>query len=149
MNFISSLCATICDHCKCRKDAILLVVRVVIGVIFFQAGLGKLMNLEMTAQFFAQLGIPMAKANAIFVAVVEFAGGAMLILGYKTRLVSVLLTVIMIVAILTAKISNITSLSAFIRLQELDYVLFFLILASVGGGKLSLDNKCGSECCKS
>ena len=148
MTVISAFCEKICGHCSCKKDAILLLLRLVLGIIFFQAGLGKLMNLETTSLFFAQLGIPLPMINALIASLLEFLGGIMLIVGFKTRLASLPLAFVMVVAILTAKLGGVASFSDFIRLQELDYIFFFLILASVGGGKYSLDEKCGSQCCK-
>lgn len=148
MDFFNSLCEKVCEHCAKRKDIILLVVRLVLGVIFFQAGLGKLTNINTTALFFSKIGIPLPLINAWIVAVAEFAGGIMLIIGYKTRVISALLAFIMLIAILTAKLGGVGSIGDFIRLQELDYLLMFLILAAGGGGNISLDDKCGTDCCK-
>jgi putative oxidoreductase len=120
-------------------DIILVVMRLAIGLIFIQTGLGKLTHLGDTTMFFADLGIPFPGFNALIASSTEFIGGCLLILGLATRLISIPLSIIMIVAILTAQPEALHSISSFIRLQEFDYLLIFLLFFSAGPGKFSLD----------
>ena len=55
-----------------------LATRIVIGLAFFQAGLGKLRNFENVIVFFDSLGIPFPAFNAGLVATMETVGGVML-----------------------------------------------------------------------
>src|SRR5207253_2006206 len=71
------------------QPVLLLVIRGWWGWSFFLTGKGKLMNLEKTASFFADLGLPMPKLNAIMAGSTECLGGALLLLGLFSRLVSV------------------------------------------------------------
>ena len=48
-----------------------LLTRLVIGYAFYQAGGGKLANMERTVGFFTDLGIPFPAANAHFIARLE------------------------------------------------------------------------------
>ena len=80
----------------------LLAVRLYWGWQFATTGWGKLHNLARVTAFFASLGIPFPGLNAPFVAVLEFAGGLLLILGLASRPVALLLTANMLVAFLTA-----------------------------------------------
>ena len=121
------------------KDIILLVIRLTLGIIFIQTGFGKLTHLSNTTEFFANLRIPFPMINAVMAGSTEFFGGILLVFGFLTRLISIPLTFVMIVAILTAQLANINGFSDFIRLQEWDYILFFVLLMSVGAGKYSLD----------
>ncbi len=84
------------------QSPFLLFVRLYWGFQFMQAGWGKLHNLAHVAQFFASLGIPAPGANALFVACVEFFGGALLVLGLGSRLAGLVLTGNMLVAFFTA-----------------------------------------------
>ena len=76
--------------------------RLVFGQAFLLTGIGKLRNLDRTASFFAQLGIPYPEANAVFVGGVEAVGGTLIVLGLFTRPLTVLLSAVMVVAIATA-----------------------------------------------
>ena len=84
------------------QSPFLLFVRLYWGLQFMQTGWGKLHNLAHVAQFFASLGIPAPGANAVFVACVEFFGGALLVLGLASRLVGLVLTGNMLVAFFAA-----------------------------------------------
>jgi uncharacterized membrane protein YphA (DoxX/SURF4 family) len=87
-----------------RTTVVSIIMRVVLGIIFvfhavdkFQMGLG---NVE---AWFTSLGIPGFVAYVI--AVIELVGGIMLILGLFTRYVSALFVIVLIGAIMTAKLS--------------------------------------------
>ena len=123
----------------------LLLVRLVIGEAFFQAGQGKWAHLDRTIGFFEGLGIPFPGANAVFIATLELIGGLALILGLGTRLFSTLLVSTMVVALLTAEREgflsallhqgdqSLTDITAFV------YLLFLSLLMTQGPGALSLD----------
>ncbi len=87
-----------------RTTVVSIIMRVVLGIIFvfhavdkFQMGLG---NVE---AWFTSLGVP--GFVAYVVVVIELVGGIMLILGLFTRYVSALFVLVLIGAILTAKLS--------------------------------------------
>ncbi|MDR0140054.1 DoxX family protein [Metabacillus idriensis] len=120
-----------------KKNAELggLVVRITLGIIFFVHGLAKFQGgIEHTAGFFDSIGIPGFLAYPI--AVIETAGGILLILGLGTRIVAALFGLIMLGAIFTAKLG-----SEFIGGYELDAALLamsaFLVLS--GSKFLSLE----------
>jgi putative oxidoreductase len=81
------------------------VLRLAIGAVFVAHGAQKLFGvwggpgLAGTAGFFTQMGLTPAYPLAILVAVVEFAGGLMLILGALTLLAALALAIDMAVAI--------------------------------------------------
>ena len=118
----------------------LLLIRLAIGSIFIQTGLGKLMHFDQTVAFFAALGIPYPMINAAMASSIEFFGGILLIVGLLTRPIAAKLSVVMVVAILTAQLAHVEELSDLIRLQEFDYILFFVLLMFTGAGKWSLDH---------
>jgi len=106
-----------------------LVTRVVLGLAFARAGLGKLQNLEGTAGYFASLGIPAPAANAALVATVEFAGGLLLLVGLATRLASTGLISTMVVALLTAERARfLSSWSPASELSPTDITAFTFLL---------------------
>src|SRR5689334_17944954 len=84
------------------QSPLLLAIRLFWGWQFFQAGWGKLQDLERVTGFFTQLGIPMPHLNAIMAACTECFGGLFLLLGLASRLTTIPLIITMIVAYVTA-----------------------------------------------
>jgi len=116
------------------------VLRVVTGIVYMGHGWPKFGNLEGSAGFLASKGIPLANIMAPLVASVEFVGGAMLVLGLLTRVISALQAFTMLVAVLLVHLSN-------GMFGEGGYQWALLIMAASvcmmleGGGKASLDTK--------
>jgi putative oxidoreductase len=90
-------------------NAGLLVLRLVVGVTFLLHGVDKLGDLSGTEELFASLEIPAAGLVAPFVAVVETAGGLLLIAGLATPLAGVALAGDMFVALVTDHITTASS----------------------------------------
>jgi putative oxidoreductase len=124
-----------------HHDIALLLLRIGVGVVFIMAGWGKLTGIEGTQEFFGNIGIPMAGIMAWVVAIVEFVGGLLVLVGFKATLPNLLLAFVMIVALLTTK------LGGEFRAARLDLMLLFmtLALAILGSGKYSLDSMLGGS----
>jgi len=122
-----------------------LATRIVIGLAFFQAGLGKWRHMPNIVQFFDSLGIPFPAFNAYLVASVELVGGLALILGLFTRFFASGLSITMVVALLTADTADfMASWGSASEMSPTDvtaftFLLFLLWLIAYGAGKLSLD----------
>lgn len=122
-----------------------LLTRLVVGFAFYDSGSGKLKDIEKTANFFTDLGIPFPELNAAFVSRLEYYGGLLLLAGVLTRIVALLLSSTMIVALLTA--DRQTFIDAFTRTGEIGlsdvapFVLgvFLSWLVIRGAGALSVD----------
>lgn len=84
------------------RNPLLLIIRLFWGWQFAQTGWGKLMNLNRTAAFFGDLGIPLPLVNALAAGSVEFLGGLLLLLGLVARPAALALGFTMVVAYLTA-----------------------------------------------
>ncbi len=122
-----------------------LLLRVGIGLIFFFAGLGKVMGgVDNVAGFFGSIGIPLPNIMAPFIAYLELLGGLALILGVLTRIFSLLFIANMAVAILAAKwpaamqAEGLAAGFGEIRL-ELLLLLGSAALVLLGAGVLSVD----------
>jgi putative oxidoreductase len=122
-----------------------LLTRIVIGYAFFLTGRGKWANFDNTVAFFTELGIPAPQANAAFVSTLELVGGACLIVGLLTRLVSAGLASTMVVALLTAdRAQFLESWSATSDVSPTDvtpfvFLMFLSWLVLYGPGILSVD----------
>jgi putative oxidoreductase len=126
----------------------LLLARMTIGVIFMQAGYGKLTHLSSATEFFVELGIPFPELNVILASSTELVGGALILLGLFTRVVSLPLIGVMIVAIATAQLGSLNSLQEVLGLQEWDYIVILTILFVSGAGKISIDHLLRKYCAK-
>lgn len=113
--------------------------RTVIGLIFMGTGWGKLQNLDGVIEYFASLGIPAPQLQAPFVAITELVCGALIFCGFATRLASLPLIGTMIVAILTAKMSEIEGYDDLLNLSEFLLIIVLSWLVTAGGGCLSID----------
>lgn len=84
-----------------RVSLALLVLRIVAGAVFAMHGSQKLFEFTLagTTEAFAGIGAPFPEITAPLVAVVEFAGGLLLIIGLLARPVAVMLAIDMAVAI--------------------------------------------------
>ncbi|HET8865985.1 MAG TPA: DoxX family protein [Gracilimonas sp.] len=120
-----------------NRDLALLLLRIGVGLIFVIAGWGKLTGIEGVQQFFGNMGIPLASIMAWVVALVEFVGGLMVLVGYKVQIPGYLLSFIMLVAmfiILGGEDSGFNS----IRL-ELMLLLTSLAIAFLNTGAYSVE----------
>lgn len=122
------------------------ILRVVLGLTFFIHGLDKFQGgIANTAGYFDSLGIP--GFLAYVVAAIELIGGIALILGIGTRIISILLALIMLGAIFTAKLSLGFLGNGQMAGYELDLALLamsvYFILAD--NTILSLDSKLANQ----
>jgi len=123
-------------------------VRFAIGVFFCITGATKLFDpgaRQEMVQTLASSGVPLPEVNALFVSVIEFAGGGFLALGFLTPVCAVLLGGDMLVAILTDRLRSVHGdtffawLDNFLYLPEVLYALILGWLLVAGPGKFSLD----------
>lgn len=114
------------------SDLALLLLRIGIAYIFIVHGWGKLTGIEGTAGFFGGLGIPVPVVMAWVVAIVEFFGGILVLLGAYAKIPNLLLAIVMLVAIL-AQEGNF----------EFEFILMLatLSLFLIGSGQYSIDHR--------
>ncbi len=126
------------------QSPLLLVLRLWWGWSFAQSGWGKFMNLDRTAGFFADLGLPLPKLNAVLAASAECLGGALLALGLLARPAAVPLTFTMLVAYGTAHREELDAIfrdpDQFTGAAPFLFLLASLVVLAFGPGKLSLDH---------
>jgi putative oxidoreductase len=135
------------------QSPLLLVVRLYWGWQFFQAGWGKLGNIQKVIGFFTSLGIPLPALNAYFVSGMECVGGVLLILGLFSRPIAALLTFDMIVAYVTADREALFSFFSdpgkFYDATPYTFLFASLLILIFGPGKLAVDALIASRLKKS
>jgi putative oxidoreductase len=114
--------------------------RITVGWVFLWSGWGKLHNLPQVTENFISWGIPFPHFFTPLTSGIEFFGGLFLLLGLLTRISAGALGVTMIVAIRSAKWSDVDSLETLLGFDEFEYLALFLWLAIAGGGVISLDH---------
>lgn len=87
-------------------DLPLLLIRLILASVFFKTGLLKWQDIESITSWFEFLNIPLPKLNAYLAASTEVAGFALLLVGLGTRIISIPLIILLVVAIITVHWSN-------------------------------------------
>jgi len=117
----------------------LLFARFALAYGFYEPALTKWNNFDTTSEWFTSLGIPFASLATLLTASIEIMGVVLLVLGLFTRLITIPLMVIMLVASITVHFSNGFSVANNGFEIPLYYFLFLSLLLSHGAGKFSLD----------
>ncbi len=73
------------------NSLLLLVARILIAALFVPAGMSTLSNIAGTASYFAGLGFPLPTIVAMGVGLFELIGGFLVLTGFQTRVVPVIL----------------------------------------------------------
>ncbi len=127
----------------------ILVARVIVGLLFFLSGRGKLFvpeRREQMRQTLIEAHVPFPEFNALFVSTLEFVFGLLLVFGAITPIACVMLSGVMIVAIATTAIRNIKAtsplgwLAEFFYLPEALCLVILVWLFFSGPGWLSFDH---------
>ena len=127
------------------QSPLLLAIRLYWGWQFAQDGWGKLTHLSRVASFFGSLNLPAPATTALFVALIEFAGGILFALGIASRLVSLVLFINMTMAYLSVPDDRVnfshilTNPSDFYGATPYTYWFAALLILILGPGLLAMD----------
>ena len=121
----------------------LLFIRLYWGWQLVESGWGKLHNLDKVTQFFTSLGLPMPGPTAVIISSLEFFGGMLLALGLFSRLISLMLTVNLITAYITADREALSSIFSdpdkFMAAAPFTFLFASLLILIFGPGKSAVD----------
>ena len=125
------------------QSPFLLFVRLYWGWQLAQSGWGKLHNLDKVAEFFGSLNLPMPAQMAVAISCLEFFGGILLAIGLLSRLISLVLTINMIMAYVTADrealLSFFSDPDKFSAAAPYVFLIASLIILIFGPGKFCVD----------
>jgi putative oxidoreductase len=137
---------------SCLQSPLLFIMRLYWGWSFFQTGKGKLMNISKPTEFFQSLGIPFPHEQAILAGCTECFGGLLLLLGLASRLTCIPLTIVMIVAYVTADNEALRAIYSdtdkFTSAAPFLFLLTVLIVLAFGPGVFSIDWLISKKCCR-
>jgi putative oxidoreductase len=125
----------------------LLFIRLYWGWQLVESGWGKLHNLDKVTEFFTSLGLPTPGPTAVFISSLEFFGGILLALGLFSRLISLMLTVNLIIAYITADREALSSIFSdpdkFMAAAPFTFLFASLLVLIFGPGKIAVDTLLG------
>ncbi len=116
-----------------------ILIRTILAYLYIQSGYGKFQDMDSVVNYFMTLQIPWPHLNAYIVAAIELIGGAMIFIGLLTRFTSFLLSVIMVVALLTAQKESLSSFGLLIETVEFLYFVLLFALFAKGSVVFSID----------
>ncbi len=130
----------ISERLSALKDIPLLLMRLILAYGFYTPAIMKLKNMESIGEWYGSLGIPLPLFSAYLSGVTEISGIVLLVLGLGTRIASIPLIIMMVVAIITVHIGN--GFEAGDNGFEIPiyYIIMLFTLIIYGSGRISIDN---------
>ena len=120
-------------------DVSLLLIRLALAYGFYKPAMMKVKNFESIAQWFESMNYPLPGLSAYLAGGTEFLGFIFLALGLGTRIISIPLVFVMLVAIFTVHFSNGFAAGENGFEIPLYYLIMLLTLISFGSGRISMD----------
>jgi len=113
--------------------------RFLIGILFVQAGLGKIFSYAATADYMAAMGVPSILLPLVIIT--ELGGGLAVILGYHTRIAAFSLAGFCILTAVLFHVDFSDTMQIIMFSKNMALAGGFLFLVAHGAGALALDNK--------
>lgn len=132
------------DRTTPLQDSAALAGRILLAAIFIMSGWNKIGGFEGTAGYIASKGLPLPQVGAAIAIVVELIGGLLILLGYRTRWVAIVMAIFTLAAGILFHAFWLDAPAA----RMANYINFwknvsiaggFLLLVAFGPGRLSLD----------
>ncbi len=123
-----------------------IIIRLIVGVVFLSEGIQKFLFADVRgAGRFENIGLPMPEFLGSFVGTFEILCGALILLGLLTRLASIPLIIIMLVALSTTKVDILLN-QGFWDMMHASRTDWSMLLGSIfllinGSGAWSIDRK--------
>ena len=122
-----------------NHDGALLAGRILASSLFVMSGVGKLMAMDPTIAYFTSVGLPMPEIAYFAAVAIELGGGLLLLLGFQTRLIALLLALFCIATAVIghAHFSDRNQMINFMK--NITMAGGFLAFVAAGAGLFSLD----------
>jgi len=132
--------------CEKSKDGVLLAARILMTALFITSGWGKLTGFAGTMQYMASVGAPLPQVAAGIAVIMEFGVGILLLVGFFTRPLALLLALFTLgTALIGHHFWNMTGAE-----HAMNMVQFYKNMSIIGGllalhvagpGKYSIDRR--------
>jgi len=113
--------------------------RFLIGILFVQAGLGKIFSYAGTADYMVAMGVPGILLPLVIIT--ELGGGLAVILGYHTRIAAFALAGFCVLTAVLFHVDFSDTMQIIMFSKNMALAGGFLFLVAHGAGAFSLDNK--------
>ena len=134
------ICNTITGIASKLKSLPLLLIRLALAYGFYGPAMMKWNDIHAIGDWFKSLGYPFPYLNAYMAGITEVTGFVLLFLGLGTRLISIPLMVVMLVAITTVHLANGFESGGNGFEIPLYYLIMLFTLFVYGPGKFSIDH---------
>lgn len=129
-----------------QKDAIILVARILLMVLFVMFGWSKLTGFAGTVAYMTSSGAPVPEVSAVIAVVMEFAVGIALVVGFYTRPLALLLALYTLgTAIIGHHYWNMTGAMQYANMinfyKNISIIGGLLLLCVTGAGRYSIDRR--------
>lgn len=119
------------------KEVNILVSRVLLAILFVVAGYGKIKGYDATAGYMESMHVPSLLLPLVIL--LELGGGIAIILGFLTRFTAVSIGVFSILAALIFHTDLSNETNQIMLMKDFGLAGGFFLLASIGAGKISVD----------
>lgn len=123
-----------------NADWLALIGRVTLSLIFILGGFGKITGFAGSVAYAASAGMPFPELGIVVAILVEFVGGIMLLVGYKTRLAALALAVLIVPINYYFHADFAQQLQMTMFMKNVAILGGMLMAAAHGAGKFSVDS---------
>ena len=125
------------------NNAVLLIGRILLSVMFIMAGLSKFGDIAGTAGYIGSVGLPAGTILAWLSAIFEVVAGLAILIGFQTRIAAWLLAAFCVVAavIFHNDFADFNQMTFFMK--NITIAGGFLALSVTGAGAISIDSRRG------
>ena len=115
--------------------------RLLIAAIFLMSGLGKVANPQMTQGYIASAGLPFPLLAYLVAVAIELGGGALLVVGFQTRMVGIILALFTVATALSFhhNFADPNQMAHF--LKNIAITGGLLEVVAFGAGRFSIDGR--------
>ena len=115
--------------------------RILLSILFFVAGYGKITHVAGTTGYLGKLGLPMPEVLVWGVIAIELVGALLIVLGWQTRVVAWIMALFTLGTALIGHKFWIDPSQATQFMKNLGIMGGFLLLAAYGPGRASIDRR--------
>lgn len=125
------------------QNAVVLLGRILLSIIFITAGYGKLTGFSGTVGYFGSIGLPVPALTTALVIALELVGGIAVLLGFFTRPAAYALAAFSVASAFVGHFDFADQMQSIMFMKNLSMAGGFLVLAAFGPGSLSIDARRG------
>jgi putative oxidoreductase len=126
------------SKCGVFSEVLNVIGRIMLLSLFVWAGYGKIGGYEGTAQYMSSMGVPTFFLPLVIL--LELGGGIAIMFGFLTRPLSIFMAIFSVIAAILFHQDWTNDMQTLMFVKDVSIAGGLLILASLGGGKFSIDH---------